>query len=112
MDDQKLNINNIKTDEIWVDVETVAKLKGITARAVRMSLNNDRYEYKTEKGRGGYLYRIRLSSLEVELQKKYIEEYLEEIKASDAEVIELKNLKIRQDKLISENQKTRALESL
>ena len=100
MSKRKIDIINIKTEEVWVDVETVAHLKGVTKRAVRMSLNNDKYEYKTEKCRGGHYYKIRLSTLEVELQKKYIEEYLEEINASDSEIIELKNLKIKQDKLI------------
>ena len=95
MNKAKKDITNINTEEIWVDVETVAKLKNISKRAVRMSLNNDKYECKTEKCRGGYTYKIKLSTLEVELQKKYIEEYLEEINASDSEVIELSNLKIK-----------------
>ena len=105
----KIDINNINTEEIWIDVETVAHLKKITKRAVRISLNNDKYECKTEKCRGGYTYKIKLSTLEIEYQKKYIEEYLEEINAADSEVIELKNLKIKQEKLISEEQKTMAL---
>ena len=109
MSKAKIDLNDIKTEEIWVDVETVARLKNVSKRAVRMSLNNDKYECKTEKCRGGYSYKIRLSTLEVELQKKYIEEYLEEINASDSEVIELSNLKIKQDKLISESQKEQAL---
>jgi hypothetical protein len=109
MNTKNIDITNIKTEDIWVDVETVARLKGVTKRAVRMSLNNDRYEYKTEKCRGGHLYKIRLSTLEVEYQKKYIEEYVEEINAADSEVIEFQNLKIKQEKLISENQKKMAL---
>ena len=42
MSEQRLNPINIKTEDIWVDVETVARLKNITKRAVRMSLNNDK----------------------------------------------------------------------
>ena len=38
---QDININ-----EIWIDVETLAKLKNITKRAVRLSLNQNKYEYK------------------------------------------------------------------
>ena len=41
-------LNNIETDKTWIDVETVAKLKGITKRAVRLSLNSDKYEYKVK----------------------------------------------------------------
>ena len=109
MDKTNTDINNINTEEIWVDVETVARLKKISKRAVRLSLNNDKYECKSEKCRGGYLYKIKLSTLETELQKKYIEEYLEEVKAADSEVIELGNLKIKQENLISESQKELAL---
>ena len=109
MNSKDIDMTDIKTEEIWVDVEIVAKLKGITKRAVRLSLNNDKYEWKTENCRGGHLYKIRLSTLEVEYQKKYIEEYLEEIKSADSEVIEIQNLKIKQEKLISENQRKMAL---
>lgn len=109
MTEQNISPINIKTEDIWVDVETVARLKNITKRAVRMSLNNDKYECKTEKCRGGYLYKIRLSTLEVELQKKFIEEYTEEVNSSNGELIELGNLKIKQERLISESQKKIAL---
>lgn len=109
MTEPKLDLTNIKMEDIWVDVETVARLKKITKRAVRMSLNNDKYESKTEKCRGGYLYKIRLSTLEVEFQKKFIEEYIEEINSSKGELIELDNLKIKQERLISESQKKMAL---
>ena len=105
----KINGIEIKKEDTWIDVETVAHLKNITRRAVRMSLNNDKYEYKTEKCRGWYLYKIRLSTLEVEYQKKIIEEYVAEINASNSEVIELGNLKIKQEKLISESQKKMSL---
>lgn len=62
------NINNINTENTWLDVETVAKLKNISRRGVRLSLNQDRYEYKVEKVKGGKTYKVRLSSLEEEYQ--------------------------------------------
>lgn len=40
--------NKIKTDKIWIDVETLAILKNITKRAVRLSLNKNKYEYIIE----------------------------------------------------------------
>jgi putative transposase len=104
-------LENIQTQNTWIDVETVAKLKGITKRAVRISLsgNCSKYEYKTEKVRGGYSYKIKLSSLEEEYQIKYINEYYNDYKNIDNEVIELNNLNIKQEKIISEEQKKQAL---
>ena len=67
-------LNSINTENTWVDVDTVAALKNISKRAVRLSLNNNKYEYTTEKTRGGKTYKIKLSSLEPELQIKYIQE--------------------------------------
>ena len=60
-------LNNIQTENTWIDVETLAKLKGVTKRAVRISIN--KYEYRTENTRGGKSYKIKLSSLE-EIQKQ------------------------------------------
>jgi len=100
-------LNNIETSNTWIDVETVAKLKGITKRAVRMSIN--KYEYKVEGTRGGKTYKIKLSSLEEEHQIKYIQEYYDDYKTVDNEIIELSNLNIKQEKLISESQKKMAL---
>ena len=66
-------LNNIQTENTWLDVETVAKLKGITKRAIRLSIQ--KYEYKVENIRGGKTYKIKLSSLPEDLQIKYIQEY-------------------------------------
>ena len=100
-------LDNIQTENTWLDVETVAKLKGISKRGVRLAINN--YEHKVENTRGGKTYKIRLSSLEEELQIKYIQEYYNDFKADGNEIIELNNLKIKQEKLISEEQKKQAL---
>ena len=101
-------LEKVNTEDIWVDTETVAKLKDITNRAVRMSLNRNKYIYKTEKVKGGFAYKIKLQSLEEHLQVKYIQEYYD-LRSIDNEVIELKNMKIKQEKLISETQKKMAL---
>ena len=45
MSDNNNILNNIDRTQTWVDVETVAKLKGITKRGVRLSLNQNKYEY-------------------------------------------------------------------
>lgn len=44
---------DINNNDIWIDVETLAKLKNITRRAVRLALNQNKYEYKVENIRGG-----------------------------------------------------------
>ena len=46
MSDNNNILNNIDRTQTWVDVETVAKLKGITKRGVRLSLNQNKYEYR------------------------------------------------------------------
>lgn len=96
-------------NNIWIDVETLAKLKKVTRRAVRLSLNQNKYEYKIENIRGGKTYKIKLSTLEEDLQLKYIQEYYTDNKSDKAEIIEFNNLNIKQEKLISENQKKIAL---
>lgn len=71
-------LKKFNTTETWIDVETLANLKGISKRAIRLSFNskNSNYETKIENGKGGHLYKIRLSSIEEELQIKYIEDKL------------------------------------
>lgn len=101
--------SNIDIDNIWIDVETLAKLKNITKRGVRLALNQNKYEFKVENIRGGKTYKIKLSTLEEDLQLKYIQEYYTDYKTDKAEIIELNNLNIKQEKLISENQKKIAL---
>jgi len=96
-------------NDIWIDVETLAKLKNITRRAVRLLLNQNKYEYKIENIRGRKTYKIKLSTLEEDLQLKYLQEYYDDFKSDKAEVIELNNLNIKQEKLISENQRKIAL---
>ena len=91
---------DINNNDIWIDVETLAKLKNITRRAVRLALNQNKYEYKIENIRGGKTYKIKLSTLEEELQLKYFQEYYDDYKTCDNEVIELSNLNIKQESLI------------
>lgn len=109
MSDNNNILNNIDRTQTWVDVETVAKLKGITKRGVRLSLNQNKYEYRVENVRGGKTYKIKLSTLEEEYQIKYIQEYYDDFKHIDTEIIELNNFEIKQEKLISENQRKMAL---
>src|SRR5574344_70905 len=61
-------LKNINTEDTWIDVQTVAALKNITQRAVRLAIRQDKYISKVETVRGGKCYKIKLSSLEPELQ--------------------------------------------
>ena len=104
-----MSINTVKNnDDIWLDVETVAKLKGITERGVRLSLSK-KYDYKEEIIKGKKIYKIRLNSLEKEYQLKYENEYSDIYKSICNEIVVLDDSCNKQDKLISETQKKNAL---
>lgn len=103
-----MSMNTIKNDDIWLDVETVAKLKGITERGVRLSLSK-KYDYKEEIVKGKKIYKIRLKSLEKEYQLKYENEYSNIYKTICNEIVEIDNSSLKRDKLISEVQKKNAL---
>ena len=51
---------DINNNDIWIDVETLAKLKNITRRAVRLALNQNKYEYKVENIRDGKHIRLNI----------------------------------------------------
>ena len=53
-------LKKFNTTETWIDVETLANLKGVSKRAIRLSFNskNSNYETKIENGKGGKLYKI------------------------------------------------------
>lgn len=113
------NINNdilktFDTANVWLDVDTLAKLKNVSNRAIRLALtkensnNQKRYTYRTEKVRGGSGYKILLSSIEEELQIKYIKEYYAELKFTN-DIIKLETIPIKKEKIISDKQKNLAL---
>jgi len=102
----------VDTTKIWLDVKSVAGLKGITERAVRLSLrNSNKYIFKTEDIRGGKAYKICLSSLEPELQTKFLNEYYQALVLEEIEIAPL-NIQPTQEKIIPENMKRIALARL
>lgn len=101
--------DKFETDKIWIDVETLAILKNITKRAVRLSLNKNKYEYVIENVKGGKTYKIKLSSIEEIYQKKYIQEIYIKDNYINSELIELNNFIIKQEKIITQQQKEIAL---
>jgi len=77
----------INVQDIWLDVDAVATLKGITKRAIRLSIRQGKYISKTNNIRGGKSYRILLSSLEPEIQNKYLNEYYNSLVIRDVFII-------------------------
>ncbi len=107
------NITNVQ--DIWIDVNTVAKLRGVTKRAVRLAIRQGRYISKTNNIRGGKSYRILLSSLEPEMQNKYLSEYYNSLiitETSEPFTVIDNNKELKQDKIINEKQKQIALARL
>ena len=103
-------LKKFNTTETWIDVETLANLKGVSKRAIRLSFNskNLNYETKIENGKGGKLYKIRLSSIEEDLQIKYIHEYYDTL-ATTNNIVELHEFKPKAEKIISFKQRELAL---
>ncbi len=107
-------LKTFNTTDTWLDVETVAALKKISNRAVRLSLKKknpdgtNKYNYQTETVRGGSAYKIQLSSIEEEYQIKYIKEYYDNLTVVDNK-IELHNFQPKPEKIISEFQRKKAL---
>ncbi len=107
-------LKTFNTTDTWLDVETVAALKKISNRAVRLSLKKknpdgtNKYNYQKETVRGGSAYKIQLSSIEEEYQIKYIKEYYGNLTLVDNK-IELHNFQPKPEKIISEFQRKKAL---
>src|SRR5574344_1224389 len=107
-------LKTFNTTDTWLDFETIAALKKISNRAVRLSLkrkNSDgtnKYNYQTATVRGGSAYKIQLASIEEEFQIKYIKEYYDNLTLVDNK-IELHNFQPKLEKIISEFQRKKAL---
>lgn len=63
----------LKVNDYWIDVKTVARLKGISSRAVRLKL--DKYVSREVQNGKSIKYEILLSSLDSDLQQKYLDEH-------------------------------------
>ena len=66
-------MNNNSKNEQYIDINTVAKLKGLTStRSLRLEINkpNSKYIAREIKVNGGTSYEILYSSLEPEIQEK------------------------------------------
>ncbi len=103
--------NLLNTQDCWLTTDVVAKLKGITERAVRIAIRKEKYISKTYNTRGGKSYKVLLPSLEPKFQQKYLDQYYKNMVLSDSQQ-ELANAEPRQEKIIPEHIKKIALTRL
>ena len=66
-------------NELWVDVKTIAQIKEITPRALRLALKRGKYTFREVQTQGKKIYEILLSSLEPQVQDIYMNTYYREI---------------------------------
>lgn len=74
--------------DIYIDINELASLKGITTRAVRLAISKGKYTAREILVQGGKSYEVLLSSLEKDIQEKYLE------KQTDATVLNLEQYPI------------------
>ena len=72
----------------WIDVKTVAEIKGVTPRAIRLALPKSKYIFRETDTQGGKSYEILLSSLEPKLQEIYKDTYYKNIVELETELIQ------------------------
>ena len=94
----------IDTKNCWLDINTVAKLKNVTIRAVRLAIRNKKYIARTKDQRGGKSYEILLESLEPDLQTKYIQECYQALVSEEIDE-PLHPINKTQEKIIQESAK-------
>lgn len=103
--------NILNVQDCWIETSEVAKLKGITERAVRLNIRKGKYIAKTINTRGGKSYKVLLSSLEPQVQQKYLDEYYKDLVLSEAQQ-EMVLIEPKQQKIIPEHIKQIALARL
>jgi len=103
--------NLLNVEECWLSTDEVAKLKGVTERAVRLSLRKGKYISKSYSTRGGKSYKVLLSSLEPDMQQKYLNRYYKDLVLSESQKELIQN-EPRQERIIPEHIKRIALARL
>src|SRR3989339_912948 len=105
MNTEVSNVNNLINQDTWIDVRTLANLKGVTERSIRLNLS----KYTTRKVNGSY--EILLLSIEPEIQERYKNEQYKKLLFDElGETIE--PIRLEEDQLIPEESKRIALARL
>jgi hypothetical protein len=72
-----MNNNILDVQDYWIDLKEVAELKGVNPRTVRLQKN--KYIKREKSVRGGKTYEFLLTSLEPEIQEKFLQKYYNRI---------------------------------
>jgi|GEM_PF-5091650 len=67
-----MNMENL--ENTWVDLKTIAELKQITTRALRISLQKGKYVYRDVKTQGGKRNPTRVSEAKLVIVRALMEE--------------------------------------
>ncbi len=70
---------SIPADALWIDVKTIAEIKGITPRALRLALKRGKYTFREVKIQKKKILEILLSSLEPHIQDDYLNTHYREV---------------------------------
>lgn len=84
---------NMNPESIWIDLKTISEIKGITTRALRLSLAKGKYTFRESITQGGKTSEILLSSLEKNVQEIYKNKYYSQIVEIEAQTYLTPNLK-------------------
>jgi len=75
----KYEVVKSTNSDIWIDIKTVAAIKNITSRAIRLAFARGKYVFRETNTHGGKSYEILLSSLDDKSQHIYKNTYYREI---------------------------------
>ncbi|MEW5821053.1 MAG: hypothetical protein AB1782_12750 [Cyanobacteriota bacterium] len=101
----------IDVKNCWLDINTVAKIKNVTTRAVRLAIRNKKYIARTADQRGGKSYEVLLESLEPTFQNRYLSEMYKNLVLEEVDE-PLHPIQVVQEKIIPESAKKIALARL
>lgn len=94
------------TSEIWLTVDCVSELLGISARAVRKACKNGKYHPSIVNGNGGAQYKILLNSLPLEAQYKYYKSLDENRSSEETAVTTIQNKADNKQQLTTDQRET------
>ncbi|MEI7475766.1 MAG: transposase family protein, partial [bacterium] len=102
----------MKPESVWISLKTVAEIKGITPRALRLAIQKGRYKARETLTQGGKSFEILLSSLEPNIQNIYKNTYYQEVLEIEKEIIPITKLESSSENFIPDSAKTIALARL
>ncbi|MEI7475302.1 MAG: transposase family protein [bacterium] len=98
--------------EAWLDLKTVAEIKEITTRALRLAIQKGKYKTRETITQGGKSFEILLSSLEPKVQDVYKNTYYQEVLELEKQIIPITKLEPNNENFIPDSAKKIALARL